>query len=323
MEVWVDELITLIRQQFPSATMLSFEFNVRALIALVFIGLICGSVGSLVVGNRMAFFSDALAHSTFAGVAIGIVTFLVLRLPPEDLLKSVALVMIAFGILTGIAIVFVRERTSQSSDTVIGVFFAGAVGLGAILLKIGSSTIRFPTDDFLFGSLASVSSAHLIALALLSVITFGLLAWMYNGLVFANFNVSLARSRRIPLRFYNYLFVALLAVIVNLCLTAVGALLIGALLIVPAATAVNLCSDMRQLFRWSMVICLLTSLLGLWLSWEVEIPIRNRSPAHLGEGGTIVLLNVLLFFASMLIGPWLRNRPAFNPLSARPTGNGE
>jgi zinc transport system permease protein len=322
MEVWVDELIKSICQHFPDATMLSFDFNVRALIALVCIGVICGSVGSLVVGNRMAFFSDALAHSTFAGVALGILFFLILRLPPDDLLQSVAVVMTTFGVLTGIGIVFVRERTSQSSDTVIGVFFAGAVGLGAILLKIGSSAIRFPTDDFLFGSLAYVTAGHLLALAILSVLTFGLLAWMYNGLVFANFNVSLARSRRIPLRLYNYLFVALLAVIVNLCLTAVGALLIGALLIVPAATAVNLCSNMRQLFRWSMMICLLTSLAGLWLSWEVEIPIKDRAPAHLGEGGTIVLLNVLLFFASMVIGPWLRNRPVFSPLPVGETGRG-
>src|SRR5271166_4791404 len=141
MEVWVDELITFIRQQFPNSTMLSFEFNVRALMALVFIGVICGSVGSLVVGNRMAFFSDALAHSTFAGVALGILFFLILGLPPDDLLRLVLLVMTTFGVLTGIGIVFVRERTSQSSDTVIGVFFAGAVGLGAVLLKIGSSTI--------------------------------------------------------------------------------------------------------------------------------------------------------------------------------------
>jgi zinc transport system permease protein len=315
MEAWVDELVTWIRELFPTATMLSFEFNVRALLALVFIGVICGSVGSLVVGNRMAFFSDALAHSTFAGVAIGILIFLLLRLPRDELLRSVTLVMTGFGVLTGIGIVFVREQTSQSSDTVIGVFFAGAVGLGAVLLKIGSSTIRFPTDDFLFGSLASVTSDHLLALAFLCVITFGLLAWMYNGLVFANFNISLARSRRIPLRLFNYLFVALLAVIVNLCLTAVGALLIGALLIVPAATAVNLCSNMRQLFRWAMMICLLTSLGGLWLSWEVEIPITDRAAAHLGEGGTIVLLNVLLFFASMVVGPWLRNRPILSPLS--------
>jgi zinc transport system permease protein len=317
---WVNGAITFLREFFPERTMLWYDFNLRAMIALMLIGVICGAVGSLVVGNRLAFFSDALAHSTFAGVALGILLALVVRVPRTDLFQWITLVMVAFGILTGLGIVFVREKTSHSSDTVIGVFFAGAIGLGAILLKIGSSTIYFPTDDFLFGSLAIVESGHLLALGGLCILTFALLAWMYNGLVFANFNISLARSRRIPLRLFNYLFVALLAVIVNLCLSAVGALLISALLVVPAATAVNLCCNMRQLFRWSMMICLLTCLAGLWLSWEVEIPITARATARLGEGGTIVVLNVLLFFVSMFIGPWLRNRPAFSPLPSGERG---
>jgi len=310
MEDWLNGGITFLRQLFPPQTMLWYDFNVRAMLAVVLISVICGAVGSLVVGNRLAFFSDALAHSTFAGVALGILLALLLRVSKDQFLHWTTLVMIVFGILTGLGIVFVREKTSQSSDTVIGVFFAGAVGLGAILLKIGSSTMFFPTDDFLFGSLASVKSSDLLALASLLVITFGLLAWMYNGLVFANFNTSLARSRRIPLQAFNYVFVALLAVTVNLCLLAVGALLISALLVVPAATAVNLCNNMRQLFRWSVIICLLTSVAGQWLSWEVEIPVTAKASVHLPEGGTIVLLNVLLFFASMLIGPWMRSRPA-------------
>jgi zinc transport system permease protein len=317
METWLDNAIQFLCQQFPDRTMLAYDFNLRATLALVFIGVICGAVGSLVVGNRLAFFSDALAHSAFAGVSIGILIALLLQLKHEDLYHWITLVMIIFGILTGLGIVFVREKTSQSSDTVIGVFFAGAVGLGAILLKIGSSVIRFPTDDFLFGSLASVKSSDLLALAALLVATGVLLTWTYNGLVFSNFNLSLARSRRIPLRLYNYLFIALLAVIVNLCLSAVGALLINALLVVPAATAVNLCSNMRQLFRWSILLCLLTSLLGQWLSWEVPIPISGHGTARLGEGGTIVVLNVALFFVSMVVGPWLRTRPAVGKLPAK------
>jgi zinc transport system permease protein len=292
---------------FTPQTMLSYDFNMRAMIALVMIGITCGAVGSLVVGNRMAFFSDALAHSSFAGVAVGILIALVLRLPRgQEQYEWITWVMVVFGVFTGLGIVFVRDRTSQSNDTVIGVFFAGAIGLGAILLKVGSTAIRFPTDEFLFGSLAMINAGHLLALGALFVLTFVMLAWMYNGLVFANFNVSLARSRRIRLRLFNYLFVALLAVIVNLCLSAVGALLISALLVVPAATAVNLCSNMRQLFRWSVIICLLSCLVGQWLSWEVAIPVTATASAHLGEGGTIVVLNVLLFFVSMIVGPWVR-----------------
>jgi zinc transport system permease protein len=297
MDAWLDELIFWLSRLAPERTMLAYDFNLRALFALVLISIICGSVGSLVVGNRMAFFSDALAHSAFAGVALGILSAIVLRLPRERLFDWILPVMIVFGIVTGLGIVFVRERTAQSNDTVIGVFFAGAIGLGAILLKVGSTVVRFPTDEFLFGSPASVGSGHVLALAALLVLTLALLAWTYNGLVFASFNASLARSRRIPLRLQNYLFITLLAVIVNLCLSAVGALLINALLVVPAATAVNLCGNMRQLFRASVALCLLSSLSGQALSWEVAV----RTGVNLGEGGTIVVLCVILFFASMVI----------------------
>jgi zinc transport system permease protein len=305
METWLDDRIYDFCQLFPPQTLLSFPFNLKATLALIFISIICGAVGSLVVGNRLAFFSDALAHSAFAGVAIGILTAIVLRLPHGQLFDWIIPVMIVFGIAVGLGIVFVHEKTAQSSDTVIGVFYAGCTGLGAILLKIGNAVISFPTDEFLFGSLAGVKSRDLLILFGLLAATAGLMAWMYNGLIFASFNTSLARSRQVPLRFYNYSFIVLLAVIVNLCLSAVGALLINALLVVPAATAANLSRNLRQMFRWSIGLCLATCLAGQWLSWEVAIP-ANGAEAHLGEGGTIVVLNVLLFFASMVVGPSLK-----------------
>jgi zinc transport system permease protein len=308
METLVEQFIELLQSLAPAGTMLSFEYSVRALLALVLISITCGAVGSLVVGSRMAFFSDALAHSAFAGVALGILGALILRLPRESVVEWATLVMVAFGVVVGVTIAFVRERTGQSSDTVIGVFFAGAIGLGAILLKIGSKFTRVPSDEFLFGSLAGVKTYYLLALAGQLVVTLAVLAWIYNGQVLASFNPSLARSRRVPQALYNYVFIALLAVIVNLCLSAVGALLINALLVVPAATASLICRNLRQLFRWSVLLCLGTSLVGLWLNWEVDIEVEPGSRVRPGEGGTIVVLNVLLYFAAMVLGPWLRRR---------------
>jgi zinc transport system permease protein len=313
MEAWLDQAIDFLRQQFPYGTMLYYDFNVRAMLALVLISIMCGAVGSLVVANRMAFFSDALAHSAFAGVALGILLAFFLRLPRDELFRWITPVMATFGIIVGLGIFVIRERTAQSNDTVIGVFFAGAIGLGAILMKIGSTLIHFPTDEFLFGSLAAVGAADILVLAALVVVTAAFLYFCYNDLVFASFNTSLAKSRRIPVRLYTFLFIALLAVIVNVCITAVGALLINGLLIVPAAAAANLCRNMRQMFRWSIGICLAAALLGQWLSWEVKIPLPGGESgigyARLGEGGTIVVLSVVFFFLSMLLGPWLRNRP--------------
>src|SRR3954469_20492038 len=99
----------------------SWDFTTRSLIAVIVVSLICGAVGSLVVGNRMAFFSDALAHCAFAGIALGMLGLLAV-----DALKAsgywvLPAVMVAFGVAVGVAIVYVRETTGLASDTVIGV----------------------------------------------------------------------------------------------------------------------------------------------------------------------------------------------------------
>ena len=309
MEWVVAEVVEFIRNLAPADTMLSFEFNVSGLLALVVISVMCGSIGSLVVGSRMAFFSDALAHTAFAGIALGILIAYLRNVSPAQLYDFVTPVMILVGLIVGLAIVFVREQTGQSSDTVIGVFFAGSIGIGAIMLKIANAKFYFPSHDFLFGNLVTTDEGHLLALAGLMLATLALLAWGYNGLVFGTVNSSLARSRRVPFRVYQYAFVALLAVIVNVCLSAVGALLINALLVVPAATAANISRNLRQMFRWSVGLCLGCCVVGQWLNWELRIPVGGREPTPMGEGGTIVVLSVLVFFVSMVLGPWLKAKP--------------
>jgi zinc transport system permease protein len=129
---------------------------------------------------------------------------------------------------------------------------------------------------------------------------------MCNDLVFTSFNPSLARSRRIRVELCNYLLVILLALIVNLCLRTVGALLINALLVVPAATAANLARNMRQLFWLTIGLCVGVGVFGFWLSWEVALPVAGSRPIQFGSSGVIVVLSVVRFFASMVVGPRLR-----------------
>jgi zinc transport system permease protein len=102
----------------------------------------------------------------------------------------------------------------------------------------------------------------------------------------------------------NYIFVMLLALIVNLCLRAVGVLLINALLIVPAATAANVSRNLRQLFWVTIILCLVVSLTGLDISWELSA----RYKVDIGIPGAIVLLSVVLFVVSLFVGPLLKNR---------------
>ncbi|HWG46973.1 MAG TPA: metal ABC transporter permease [Gemmataceae bacterium] len=308
---WLDNLVEAGTRLAPPGSFFAFSFNVRALLALILVSLCCGAIGSLVVGGRLAFFSDALAHCSFAGISIGFLLFLVIGSPTqhgENAEKAfwdwVTMVMVVFGILAGCGIVWVRTRTGLSSDTVIGVFFAGAVGLAAALRDLMHYRSLFNLEDFLFGNPLLVFSSHLVILACLVVFTAGLLAWIYNHLLLASFNNSLALSRRVPVRLVNYLFIILLALIVNLCLRFVGALLINALLIIPAATAINLSRNMRQLFWLTIVLTLVLSVGGQWLSWELGAAAK----IPLGISGTIVLLSVAAFVLSMILGPWLHAR---------------
>jgi zinc transport system permease protein len=310
---WLDQLIRSCAALAPENSFFAWDFNIRALLALVLVSLCCGAIGSLVVGGRMAFFSDALAHCSFAGISIGFLLFLFFG--PESRQDPnaqrlfwdwVTVIMVVFGMAAGCGIVWVRTVTGLSSDTVIGVFFAGAVGLAAALRDLIHRRELFNLEDFLFGNPLLVFSSHLLVLAGLTVFTALLLSRIYNYLLLASFNQSLALSRRVPVQLVNYLFILLLALTVNLCLRFVGALLINALLIIPAATAVNLSRNMRQLFWRTIGLCFFLSVIGQWISWELMMGANIK----LGLSGTIVMLNVLAFLFSMAAGPWLTARRA-------------
>jgi zinc transport system permease protein len=108
----------------------------------------------------------------------------------------------------------------------------------------------------------------------------------------------------VRIRLVSYVFIMLLALVVNLCVRTVGVLLINALLVVPAATAANVARNLRQVFWLTMVLCLFSAIAGQLISWEVEI----RTRVELGIPGTIILVSVVAFIVSAVIGPVLRER---------------
>lgn len=306
-EHWLEHLLHLVADAAPSGSFFSFAFNLRALLALVLVSLCCGAVGSLVVGGRMAFFSDALAHCAFASVSVGFILFTTLIAqyrPASEFWDWVTPVMLAFGMLVGYGIAYVRERTGLASDTVIGVFFAFAIGLAAMLGKIMQSRELFKLEDFLFGDPLLVRAEDIVYLAVLTLVTAFTLFLTFNDLLLSGFNTSLALSRRVPIRLVSYVFIMLLALVVNLCVRTVGVLLINALLVVPAATAANLSRNLRQVFWGTVALCLFCCLVGQGISWEVE----TRTQVRLGIPGTTILVSVALFVLSAVIGPMLRDR---------------
>jgi len=303
---WLDERLTSVKDSFAQGSLLSNKQMLLALISVTLVSLICGAVSSLVLSNRMAFFSDALAHFAFAGVALGILLNLAGMLVNDDWIVPV---MVLFGIAAGCGIAYVRQRSALANDTIIGVFFAGAMGLGGVLLtavaKIGGGRGAQNPENFLFGAPEATTSQQIVYLLILLGITVVFLGWRYNGLVMASFNASLARSRQVSVQLGNYLFIIFLAMTVNACLKVVGALLINALLILPAATAGNVSRSLREFFWISLLISMMAGLGGFFVSatWQ---PTVGSKTLPLSSGGVIVLVGTLCFFLSLLLGPWLR-----------------
>ncbi len=309
---WIANAVDRFTGLWPEGTFFSYDMNVYSLLAVFLVAIICGAVGSLVVANRMAFFSDALAHCSFAGAAFGLLLGLILRASDEGFHQWIVIIMIQFGIVVGLLIAFVQEKSGLPSDTVIGVFFAGAIGLGGIFVKTVGSRKYFNLESFLFGDPLTVGPPEILWLIFLLLVTWIFLIANYNTLVFSSFNDSLAFSRRLRMRLSRYLFVALLGLIVNLCLQVVGALLVNALLIIPAATAGNCTAQHAQLFWGALVLGVLAGCSGLALAWEVVIPdpLAPRLKLQFGTGGVIVVINVLFFIGSMILGPLWKSRQA-------------
>lgn len=294
---WLLDLLSRVADQFDTSL-----FVVKGLLAIVLVCLLCGGVGALVVGNRMAFFSDAMAHCAVAGVALGGLSAVAAGLGPKNPAIEgwiVPVAMVVFGAAVGAGIVYVREQTTLPADTVIGVFFALAIGLGAMLAKVLSQVGTFNAENFFFGDPLFVLEEHLLYLAGFVVVVGAFLGWRYNRLVFASFNPSLARTRRVGLRLNNYLFILVLALVVNLSIKAVGALLINALLVVPAAAASNVARNLSQMFWLTLLFCLGSGVAGFYLSLLVEVRVAGQD-VKFGAAGTVVVVAVGLFFLSVL-----------------------
>ena len=281
-----------------------YAFEIRAVLAVLFVSLTCGIIGSLVIGNRMAFFSDAMAHTAFAGVSLALLGIVLATGATsgkmvEPHLWIVPFAMCAIGALAGVLIAWVREKTNLANDTVIGVFFAAALGLAALLLRPLRKVVTFDLESYLFGDLTSIGEIDLIALAALALVTAVVVGGRYNSFVFGSFNPSLARSRGLAVRFNNYLFIVLLAMVVNLSIRAVGILLINALLVIPAAAAANVSRNLRRMFWFTVLGSVSAGLFGYRLSTKLGISLTGGEPLPVGPSGAIVLVVVAWFAASL------------------------
>ena len=257
------------------AEFLSMNFMKNALLAVIVMAPLFGLLSTMIVTGKMSFFSDALGHSGFTGIAIGVLCGAAL-----PIWWAVGLA-VAFALLFS----FVRSRSSQSADTIIGVFSSTAVALGIFIATMGGGSFT-KFNKYLIGDILSVTPGEIGALALVLLAVAALWVLCSNQLILTAIHPQLASSRGVKTARNETLFTVVIAVVVTLAMSWVGLMVINSLLVLPAASARNVAKNVRQYHLFSVLGARVASVAGLILAYYLGC----------SAGATIALL-LALFFA--------------------------
>ena len=256
-------------------------FMIRALLSTIMVGVVCSVLGAYVVLRGMAFFGDALAHSILPGVVIAFV-----------LGWPLAIGALAVGILVAVAIGGLSSRGIIKEDTAIGVIFAGSFALGVALLSaFGSYTVDLA--HFLFGNPLGVSNTDLLQIYILGSLVILAVFLFYKELMIVSFDPLLATTLRLPVGFFRYLLLILLAVTIVVSIQVVGIALVVALLVTPAATALLLTRRLWRMMAVAAALAAGSGVAGLYVSYFWSI----------AAGPAIVLVATLVFAIVYLLAP--------------------
>ena len=257
---------------------IKYDFMKNALLAVLFISPLFALLGTMAVNDKMAFFSDALGHSAFTGIAIGVMLGL----------KNPVISMLAFAIVLGLAISRVKEAGTASTDTIISVFSSISIALGIVILSRNGGFAKY--SSYLTGDILTVRPKEILAVLITLAIAYILWIKIYNRLLLININQSFAASRGINCRLIENIFVVMVAVAVMLSVKWIGILTINSLLILPAAAARNISVNSKQYHFYSLFIGLLSGIAGLIISFYADT----------SAGATMVLVSAVIYFAALL-----------------------
>jgi zinc transport system permease protein len=259
---------------------LSYEFIQRALVAGLFISVLCAVLGVFLVLKRFSLIGDGLAHVAFGGVALG----LFLGVYPFYVAVPVAM-------LGSLGILMVAENNKVFGDAAIGII--SSVGMaGGILLASLAGGFNVDLFSYLFGNILSVSGVEVVTSVVLSLAVIGLVGLFYYDLLSITFDEEYARASGINVGLINRVLMLLTAISVVLAVKVVGAVLVSSLLILPAATALQLSRSFRATIFLAALCSVISVAAGLLVSFVLNLP----------PGATIIFVNFLLFSPAYFLG---------------------
>ena len=258
---------------------LSFGFMQNAIVSGIAISLICSTVGLFLVLRKFSLFGDALAHSAFGGVALG----LFLGVYPLWAAYVVS-------ILSALALTKIRQKFDISGDAIIAILLSSGIAIGIVLISL-SGGFSIDIFSFLFGSVLLVSTENVIMILGLSAAILIILITCYKKFMYITFSEEQAQVSGIPVQKLNYLLIAIAGVTVVTSMQLVGVLLVSALFVIPNVTAMMFKRSFKQTIILSMSFSVFSTVAGIMISYPLDI----------APSGMVVLLAITLFIGSLIM----------------------
>ena len=263
---------------------LNYAFMKNAMIAVLLATPLFAILGTMIVNNKMAFFSDSLGHSAICGIAIGTLFGI----------ANTNISMILFATAFALMLNYVKHRVSYGADTIISVFSSIAIAVGLAILSTSGNFNQY--SSILVGDILSIKWSEIVYLFLTFIAVFIFWYYLFNKLHSISINTSLAKSKGVNVQLIDNLFVVLIAIVVMVSIRWIGILLINSLLILPAAASRNISKNMRQYHLIAIVVSLFSGITGLIVSYYNNIP----------TGPMIVIISGIIYFVTFILKDKIR-----------------
>ena len=264
---------------------LQFPFMLRAIAAIIMIGIVSGVMGAYVITRGMSFLGDALAHTVLPGVAVA-------YLSSGGASGPVLIGGLVAGVLSAIGIGLLTRGQRLAEDTAIGVIFTGAFALGIAIISRAQNYAADLTH-ILIGEILAVNDDSLLLIAVIGIAVLIAILLLYKELLVVSFDPILAQTLKLPGEGLRLTLLVLLALTIVIGVQAVGIVLVSAMLVTPATTARFFTQRLHHLMLLAAVIAVFSGIVGMYIAWY----------GHIAPSAGIVLTLTALFLLAYVFAP--------------------
>ncbi|NBD14920.1 MAG: iron chelate uptake ABC transporter family permease subunit [Cyanobacteria bacterium] len=261
---------------------LQYSFMQRSLVAAILVGIICATVGTYLMVQRLALLGEAVSHSVLPGLAIAFILGI-------DIFVGAFIA----GVISAVMIAWVRTRSPIKEDAAMGIIYSAFFSLGITLISIVQKNNKVDLLHFLFGNILGVTTRDVINTAAITVIVLTVIILLYKELLFYTFDPEGAQAAGLPINLLDFGLIILMSLTIVASLTTVGLALVVAMLITPGATAYLLVKRLQQMMIFGSIIGVISSISGMYLSYYFNIP----------SGPAIVMVAFGFFMLAFLFSP--------------------